>query len=121
MRSVSEFVGELPAATKVSAAELKLAKTLLAASTSKKFDLAQFEDDYHEKLEELIQTKIAGKEVVKAPDEEEPPVINLMDALKESVQRAGRGAKPAKGEKKQRQATARPAARRTTRARRRVS
>jgi DNA end-binding protein Ku len=120
MRSVAEFVGEVPSA-KVSAAELKLAKTLLAASTSKKFELAQFEDDYHEKLQELIDTKIAGKEVAKAPIEDEPPVINLMDALKASVQRAGRGEKTAKGEKKQRQATARPAARRVARGKRRVS
>ncbi len=69
----------------VSAAELKLARTLIASSTAKHFDLADYHDDYTVKLQELIDAKAGGREIVAAPAEEPPPIINLMDALRKSV------------------------------------
>ncbi len=79
-------------APEVSAQELKLAEMLVDASTPKKFDFAKYEDLYTERLTELINSKIEGKEVVATPAEEEVPVINLMDALKQSLGKAGQGA-----------------------------
>lgn len=78
------FEAEVPKGD-VSADELKLAKTLIDASTAKKFDFAKYRNTYTEKLTQLIEAKIAGKELA-APTEQEPvQVINLMDALKQSV------------------------------------
>jgi DNA end-binding protein Ku len=65
--------------------EKSLTKTLLKAFVKPKFSLAAFKDDYVENLTDLIEAKVAGKKIVAAPAAEEPPIINLMDALKKSV------------------------------------
>ena len=78
--------------------ELNLVKTLIKASTPKKFDLAKYEDVYTKKLTELIEAKVAGKEIVAAPVTEHPQVINLMEALKQSVAKAQEAAGPAPAE-----------------------
>jgi DNA end-binding protein Ku len=81
-----------------SAEELKLTKTLIDATTSTEFDLSKYKDVYTEKLTKLIELKVEGKEVVAAP-EEPHQVINLMDALRASVERASSGKAPAKAAK----------------------
>ena len=68
--------------------ELKLTRTLIGAMKRKKFDIASYRDVYTEKLTQIIEAKVEGKELVAAPAVEEPQIINLMDALKESVRRA---------------------------------
>jgi DNA end-binding protein Ku len=48
-------------------------------------DLSNYKDEYREGLQRIIDAKIAGQEVV-APSVETPPkVVNLMDALKKSL------------------------------------
>jgi hypothetical protein len=48
-------------------------------------DLADYKDEYREGLQRIIDAKIAGEEIV-APTVEAPPrVVNLMDALKKSL------------------------------------
>jgi len=80
--------------------ELKLAKTLIEASSPKKFDLGKYKDLYTAKLTELIQKKVAGEEVVAPPVHEQAQIINLMDALRASVEQVqkaqpeGAAAKP---------------------------
>lgn len=76
--------------------ELALTHTLLKAFVRTKFDLAAYKDDYVESLTELIEAKVAGKKIVAAPAAEEPPIINLMDALKKSVAAVGGEATPRK-------------------------
>ena len=44
----------------------------------------------------IINAKVEGKEVVVAPPAEEPRVVNLMDALRESMARASKAARPPK-------------------------
>ncbi len=68
--------------------ELGLAKRLIEAWTMRDFDLGHYKDAYREKLTELIEAKVEGKEIVTAPIPEEPEVLNLMEALKESVAKA---------------------------------
>jgi DNA end-binding protein Ku len=69
-----------------SAEELKLTKTLLRSFVRKKFDLSAYKDEYTEKLREIVDAKVEGREVVAAPQQEkEPAVINIMDALKKSL------------------------------------
>jgi len=69
----------------IEADELKLAKTLIDASTAKKLDFAKYKDLYTQKLTQLIEAKVAGKEIVAAPVHEQAHIINLMDALRQSV------------------------------------
>ncbi len=48
-------------------------------------DFADYRDDYQEGLRDIIDAKIAGREVV-APEVQEPPkVVNLMEALRKSL------------------------------------
>lgn len=69
----------------VNESELKMAKALMG-TMDKPFEPAAYKDEYQERLRALIETKIAGKEVV-APKSEQPDnVINLMDALKASIE-----------------------------------
>jgi DNA end-binding protein Ku len=75
--------------------ELKLAKTLIEASTPQEVDLDKYKDHYTEKLTQLIEKKIAGEEVVAPPVREQAQIINLMDALKQSVAQAQKGKLPA--------------------------
>ena len=59
-----------------------------AASKLPDFQLGKYQDQYVTKLKRLIELKVAGQEVVQAPDHEEPKILNLMDALKKSVAEA---------------------------------
>ncbi len=98
VKNPSEFEADAPK-VEVSPDELKLAKTLTDAMKVADFDLAEYKDDYTEKMTQLIQAKIEGKQIVAPPaGEEEPQVINLMDALKKSLEQAKKSAsaKPAK-------------------------
>ena len=81
--------------------ELKLSISLVEsmASSLKEMDLT---DRYRDALREMIEAKIAGKEVVQVA-EEEKPVVDIMSALKQSIEQAKAKKKPmekAKGEKK---------------------
>ncbi len=68
--------------------QLKLAETLVG-SLSKKFEEVDFTDRYKEALEEVVQAKIDGKEVVTIGEEkEDKPVVDIMSALKESIEKA---------------------------------
>ena len=50
-------------------------------------DLSQYKDEYQEELRKIIDAKVAGQEIV-APAEAAPPkVVNLMDALRQSLER----------------------------------
>lgn len=68
--------------------ELDLTKRLIEATKNEEFDIGNFENVYHDKLKELIEAKIEGKEIVAMPEQQPEQVINLMDALKASVAQA---------------------------------
>jgi len=89
--------------------ELKLSISLVESmgSTLGELDLA---DHYKDALREMIDAKVAGKQVVTAA-EEDKPIVDIMTALKESIERTKAQKKPmekAKGEKKQAAAEAKP-------------
>ncbi len=71
----------------VSKQELDMAK-LLINSMDTPFDPSKYKDEYQVKLRELIEAKISGKEVVAAEPESTGKVIDLMEALKASVEKA---------------------------------
>ena len=69
----------------VSPQELKLAKTLIDATREEYAEIEQFRDLYAERMRELIEAKVEGREVVKRPSSKAPPTINLIEALKASL------------------------------------
>lgn len=90
--SPAAFEEEAPKGT-VDPQELQLVKTLITASATEKPDLGKYKDVYTEKLSQLIEAKVAGQELVAPPVQEQAHVINLMDALRQSVEKA-KGAAP---------------------------
>jgi len=77
---------------KIDKDQLKLARSLVdSMSTSyKKLDL---KDKYHAALVEMIEAKVQGKEIVTV-EEETKPVVDIMTALKQSIEQAKSQRKP---------------------------
>ena len=71
--------------------ELALTKTLIDATKITEFDYGKYEDTYVKRLHQLIQAKVDGEEIIEARDAEEPKILNLMEALKQSVAKAQLG------------------------------
>lgn len=89
---------------KVKPEEVKLAKQLIG-NFEGKLNLAEFRDEYQEGLQKIIEAKVEGEEIVAPAEPEAPPkVVNLMDALRKSLDAVSTGKKP------QAKAAARPAA-----------
>lgn len=61
-----------------------VAKTIIERRAGA-FDPGEFRDRYQEALRELVESKLAGKPRRRQPVEEEPKVIDLMEALKRSL------------------------------------
>jgi DNA end-binding protein Ku len=80
--------------TKVTEKELDMAFSLIDLMTED-FKPQEFKDNYREALMEVIQAKLEGQEIVEAPAPAEGKVIDLMAALKASVEAAkgGKGSK----------------------------
>lgn len=73
---------------KISDRELQMAKTLVE-SLADTFDPARFQDNYKEALMQVVEAKVQGQETVSAPEPESAPrVMDLMEALKASVEQA---------------------------------
>lgn len=85
----------------VRAQELKMAESLITTMESD-FDPSEYHDTYREALQSVIEAKVAGKEVIAPQVEEEAgPAVDLMAALRASVEaakreREGAPAKPKK-------------------------
>ncbi len=85
--------------TTVKKPELALAQQVIE-SLSGDFDSSDLQSDYRRDLKALLEAKLAGEEIT-APEEpaEDAPVIDLMEALRRSVEDA-KEAKQANGAKK---------------------
>ncbi len=83
--------------------ELTMAKTLIQ-SMVQPFDPSLYKDEYQERLRNLIEQKISGKEIVASKEEEPSNVIDLMEALKRSIEQnqGAAAAAPATTAKKRR-------------------
>ena len=77
----------------VTPAEAKLAQQVIA-SYEAPLDLETYTDEYQASLRAIIDAKIAGEEVVAAKDEAPPKVIDLMEALRRSLDQVSAGRKP---------------------------
>jgi DNA end-binding protein Ku len=114
-------IGKIPeldaVPAKAKAQEVALAKRVLAEYEGE-IDFTKYPDTYEDALREMIDARIAGEEIVAPKAEAAPRVVNLMDALRKSLDQVSKDRK--------KPARAKPAARsRVTkfpsRARRRAS
>ena len=100
VRSIKDI--EIPK-TEVKPAELKLAQQLIEQQATDTFDPAAYKDDVRERIEAAVQKKVEGQEVT-MPEAPEPTaqVIDLMEALRASLdkkQKAEPQRKPAEAKK----------------------
>jgi DNA end-binding protein Ku len=86
VRAMKEL--EIPK-TDVKPAELKLAQQLIEQQTSPTFDPSQYTDDVAARIEAAVQRKVEGQEITltEAPESGGAQVIDLMDALRASLER----------------------------------
>ena len=82
IRQVDEFRTDLDL---VKEKELALANTLIEALAAK-FEPEKYKDTYRENLLAMIQSKIQGQKVVEAPEPHVAPVIDIMEALKRTLE-----------------------------------
>ena len=71
----------------IRASELQLAQQLIEQLSAERFAPERYEDRYRQAVLAAVDQKIAGHEVVVAERAEEPePIIDLMAALKRSIE-----------------------------------
>ncbi len=80
---------------KGSAAELKMAQTIIESMTGK-FEPEKYKDEYRGKVQEAIKKKIAGKEILAPKEKNAATVSNLMEALTKSLELAKKPKAPVK-------------------------
>ena len=77
---------------KVKPEEMKLAKQVIE-TFEQPLNLSDYKDEYREGLQRIIDAKVAGEEVVATSAEAPPKVVNLMEALKKSLDAVSAGKK----------------------------
>jgi DNA end-binding protein Ku len=94
IESISDELAKVP--NVVDAAQVKLARALVQTFDAP-LDLSSFSDAYVEGLRKVIDDKIAGREIVGPPAPAAPRVVNLAEALRQSLETLQRTKKtPAK-------------------------
>jgi DNA end-binding protein Ku len=73
-------------AAKLERAEIDMAKSLVE-NLSDAFEPEKYDDNYRKELLQLIRAKAKGKELPEPKEEEDAEVVDLMAALRESVER----------------------------------
>ncbi len=77
--------------------EVKMARSLIDSLTDD-FEPEEFTDEYRATLEEIIRKKVEGEEITFAEPTEPSKVVDLMDALRASVE-AAKASKPSNGQR----------------------
>jgi DNA end-binding protein Ku len=84
IRDISQIEELESVPTQVKPQEMKLAKQVIETFDAE-LNLKEYKDEYKEGLMEIIQAKIEGREVVAPAVEAPPKVVNLMEALRKSL------------------------------------
>ena len=84
IRSIDQIEELNSVPTQVKPEEMKLAKQVISTFDAE-LNLKDYKDEYQDGLRKIIEAKVAGQEIV-APEVEEPPkVVDLMEALRRSL------------------------------------
>ena len=89
MDAIDEL-GDMPA--KIKPDEVRLAQQVIGTFEGD-VDFQSYRDEYQIGLREIIDAKIEGREVVSPEVEAPPKVVNLMEALRQSLERVSAGKK----------------------------
>lgn len=92
------------ASVEVSDKELAMAKQLIEQLTVP-FEPDKYHDEYREKMNQLIESKLEGKEIKIAPAVPQTDIKNLIDALQESIEQSKKKTKRRRATKKATQKT----------------
>lgn len=89
---------ELGADVEIRDQELKMARTLIESMTEH-FEPSQYKDEYRERLMEIIDKKIQGEEIAVVAEKPTTTVVDLMEALRASVEQLEGSPRPAAGDR----------------------
>jgi DNA end-binding protein Ku len=89
--------------------EIQMAKTLIENLTDE-FDPTQYKDEYRQALLKIVDAKVEGKEIEAPPEPEETKVVDLMEALKASVEATKKKAAGSSGGSRKRASSEKKAA-----------
>jgi DNA end-binding protein Ku len=92
VRSRAE-IEEAVAETDVQAAELELAQQVIGSLVGE-FEPEDFENQYRTELRAMLEAKLAGHEIKRPEPAPETPVVDLMEALRRSVEQVRGDEKP---------------------------
>lgn len=76
--------------------ELDLADKLIDQLSAEDFVVDKYSDSYTDRVKELIDQKVAGQEISVAPEQPKAQIIDLFEALKQSLDADGKGDQPKK-------------------------
>ena len=86
---------------KIKDGELQLAQQLIDGLSSAEFEPTRYADDYRQRVLDLVDSKVEGKEITAVgPQVQRAQVIDLMEALKQSLAKRGAPAVPGQPDKK---------------------
>ena len=106
VRDAGDFFDDIPT-VKADKDMIEIAHKIIGQKEAD-FDPAEFKDGYDDALRDMINAKTKGKKLVASPEPDETNVIDLMEALKNSLKGSAAPAKkktsPAAGKRKSRSA-----------------
>jgi DNA end-binding protein Ku len=100
-------IDESVAEADVKDSEVELARQIIDSLVTDFQPTKQLTSEYREELRELLAAKLKGQEISRPEPVEEAPVVDLMEALRRSVEEAQKRKRPAADEKAK-EAAARP-------------
>ncbi len=74
--------------------ELDLARTLIEQLAKDDFDPSSFQDEYRTRVLDMLNQKAEGKNITIEPKEKAAPVVDLMQALRASLEKTDKKEKP---------------------------
>jgi DNA end-binding protein Ku len=80
-------VPDVPTQTELPEKERDMAQQLIENLTTA-FDPKQYQDTYRQAVEEMIEKKVKGEEMVQVPEKRPERVVDLMEALKASLEQS---------------------------------
>jgi DNA end-binding protein Ku len=84
MDAIDELAGLADATAAIKPDEVKLARQVIGTFEGD-IDFKSYRDEYQDGLREIIDAKIEGREIVTTEVEAPPKVVNLMEALRKSL------------------------------------
>lgn len=88
IRKPSEIKSEFTR-PRAEASKLRLAEDIVARWENSKFEFSNYTDRYRQRVQRAIAAKKKGHDLTRPAEENEPEVINLLEALKQSVENVG--------------------------------